>query len=205
MEVYFWIAGITLLAYIIGSYPPGYVLVKLIKGEDIRKHGSGSIGATNVKRILGKKGFIFVMLFDGFAKGLFPVLCAKYLEVKFNLYPDLSIVPILASIGIIMGHSKSIFLGFTGGKSVACGVGSITGLYMPVGFITMGLWAIITYFSKYVSVGSIIAVMLMPILMFVFKQPLSYICYCILAAFYITYLHRENIKRLLTGNENKVR
>jgi glycerol-3-phosphate acyltransferase PlsY len=104
-----------------------------------------------------------------------------------------------------MGHSKSIFLGFTGGKSVACGVGSITGLYMPVGFITMGLWAVITYFSKYVSVGSIIAVMLMPILMFVFKQPLSYICYCLLVAFYITYLHRENIKRLLKGNESKVR
>ena len=195
---------ITFLAYLIGSIPTGYILVKVIKNEDIRKYGSGSTGATNVKRVLGSWAFLTVMLIDAL-KGCIPVLAAKYLETKFNIYSEYSIMPVLVSIAVIIGHSKSIFLNFSGGKSVASGVGTIFGLSWPVGLITAFLWTVITYISKYVSLGSIIAVLLTSIWMFVFKQPISYIIYCLLGSLYIVYLHRENVKRLLSGNENKIR
>jgi len=192
------------IAYLIGSFPTGYILVKAIKKIDIREVGSGSTGATNVKRVLGTKAYIFVMFMDAL-KGLLPVLAAKYIEAKIGIIVSLHLLPVFAAIAIIMGHSKSIFLNFTGGKSVASGVGTILGLYYPVGLITIILWTTITYFSKIVSISSIIAVLLTPVWMFLFKQPLSYTLYCLIGALYIVYLHRENIKRLIEGNENKVR
>ena len=111
----------------------------------------------------------------------------------------------LASVAVIIGHSKSCFLGFNGGKSVASGVGTILALNPAVGAIIAVVWAIITYTTKYVSVGSIIALTLSPFLMYFFWAPPAYVGYCTLGAIYITYLHRENIKRLIAGNENKVR
>jgi len=192
------------VAYLIGSFPTGYLLVKAIKGEDIREIGSGSTGATNVKRVLGTKAYIFVMFTDAL-KGLLPVLAAKYIEAKIGIIVSWHLLPVLVAVMVILGHSKSIFLNFTGGKSVASGVGTILGLYWPVGLITIVLWTTMTYFSKIVSISSITAVILTPVWMFLFKQPLSYTIYCLIGALYIVYLHRENIKRLIEGNENKIR
>jgi glycerol-3-phosphate acyltransferase PlsY len=193
-----------ILAYLAGSFPTGYILVKAVKGIDIREVGSGSTGATNVKRILGTKAYIFVMFVDAL-KGLLPVLAAKYINSKLGILSELHILPVLVAVAVIMGHSKSVFLGFTGGKSVASGVGTILGLYYPVGLITILGWVVLTYFTKIVSISSIIVVLLTPVWMFLFKQPLSYTLYCLLGALYIVYLHRENIKRLLSGNENKIK
>ena len=194
--------GITLIvAYLIGSIPTGYIIVKTKTGEDIRTIGSGSTGATNVKRVLGKKWFFATLLLDAF-KGALPVILAKMFVLAGATY---GIAPVLASIAVIIGHSKSCFLNFQGGKSVASGVGTILALNFTVGVIIAVIWAIITYFTKYVSVGSIIALLLSPVLMFLFKAPIAYILYCALGAIYIVYLHRENIKRLIAGNENKVR
>lgn len=187
-----------IFAYIIGSIPTGYIVVKLLKGEDIRKIGSGSTGATNVKRVLGKDWFFGVLLIDAF-KGALPVLIAKQFDYEWG------ILAVIAAVAVILGHSKSIFLGFTGGKSVASGVGTILALCWQVGLILAVIWGTITYFSKYVSLGSIIALCVSPILMFLFDKPHAYVIYCIIGAFYIVYLHRENIKRLLNGTENKVR
>jgi glycerol-3-phosphate acyltransferase PlsY len=204
-QILFYTLGIVLAAYIIGSFPTGYLLVKAIKGIDIRNEGSGSTGATNVKRILGTWAFFTVMIID-FFKGSLPVFAAKYLEYKFSIFPQISILPVLISIGVIVGHSKSIFLGFTGGKSVASGVGTIFGLYWPVGILTAIIWSVTTYTTKVVSIGSIVALLLTPVWMFIFHQPVSYIVYCLAGGVYITlYLHRDNIKRLFAGKENKVR
>jgi len=204
MQTYIYLILTVLAAYIIGSFPTGFLLVKAVKGEDIRKIGSGSTGATNVKRVLGKKGFFSVMLIDAL-KGALPVAAAKYLEVKLNIFPEMSILPVLAAVAVIIGHSKSVFLNFTGGKSVASGVGTIFGLCFPVGLITAVIWLVLTYISRYVSFGSVIAVMLTVVWMYLFKQPLSYVLYCLIGGLYIVYLHRENIKRLIAGTENKVR
>ena len=194
--------GITLVvAYLIGSIPTGYLIVKSKTGDDIRTIGSGSTGATNVKRVLGKKWFFITLLLDAF-KGALPVILAKLFVTVGASY---GIAPVLASIAVILGHSKSCFLNFQGGKSVASGVGTILALNFVVGVLIAVIWGTITYFTKYVSVGSIIALLVSPVLMYLFKAPIAYVCYCALGAIYIVYLHRENIKRLIAGNENKVR
>ncbi len=195
------IAIAIIMGYLIGSIPTGYLIVKAKTGEDIRNVGSGSTGATNVKRVLGKDWFFIVMLLDAI-KGAFPVVIAYLFLTKYAQY---GITPVAAAIGVLVGHSKSIFLGFTGGKSVASGVGTILALSLPVGLITAAIWGAVTWISKYVSLGSIIALALTPVLMWAFKQPVGYIVYCAIGALYIIWLHRENIKRLIKGEENKVR
>lgn len=201
MGNYIELIAVVLGAYIIGSIPTGYIIVKLATGQDIRTIGSGSTGATNVKRVMGKKWFFITLLLDAF-KGALPVILAKLFATTFT---GIGLLPVLAAVAVILGHSKSIFLKFTGGKSVASGVGTILALNWIVGLIIAAIWGIITYTSKYVSFGSIIALALSPILMYLFNQPIAYIAYCALGAIYIIYLHRSNIQRLIKGEENKVR
>lgn len=190
-----------IMGYLIGSIPTGYLIVKAKTGEDIRKVGSGSTGATNVKRVLGKDWFFIVMLLDAI-KGALPVVLAILFLPAYAKY---GITPVAAAIAVLLGHSKSIFLGFTGGKSVASGVGTILALNLFVGLCVAAIWGVITWVSKYVSLGSIIALALSPFIMWAFKQPMGYIAYCAIGALYIIWLHRENIKRLVKGEENKVR
>lgn len=194
------IVGFT-IAYLIGSIPTGYLIVKSKTGQDIRTIGSGSTGATNVKRVLGKKWFFTVMILDAI-KGAIPVILAKIFATAAVTY---GLVPVIAAIGVIIGHSKPCFLEFKGGKSVASGIGTLLALNFYVGIITALIWAVITYLSKYVSVGSVIALLISPILMLCLDSHIAYVCYCAIGAIYIVYLHRENIKRLFAGNENKVR
>lgn len=194
--------GLTIvLSYLIGSIPTGYIIVKTKTGDDIRTIGSGSTGATNVKRVLGKKWFFITLLLDAF-KGALPVILASLFVTAGTKY---GLAPVLAAVAVIIGHSKSCFLSFKGGKSVASGVGTILALNWLVGLIIAVIWGTITYTTKYVSVGSIIALLISPVLMYLFHAPIAYVCYCALGAIYIVYLHRENIKRLIAGNENKVR
>ena len=193
--------AVAMIAYLIGSIPTGYIIVKTKTGQDIRNIGSGSTGATNVKRVLGKNYFFLVMFLDAL-KGALPVILAKLFAtvgVSFGL------APVIAAVAVIIGHSKSIFLQFKGGKSVASGVGTILALNWMVGIIIAIVWGVITYTTKYVSVGSIIALVVSPFIMYFLNAPIAYVVYCALGAIYIVYLHRENIKRLLSGNENKVR
>ncbi len=189
------------IAYLIGSIPTGYLIVKSATGQDIRQVGSGSTGATNVKRVMGKKWFFIVLLLDAL-KGAIPVMIANFVP---HLHSNSGLTAVVAAACVLIGHSKSIYLGFTGGKSVASGVGTILALSPTVGLSIAVIWAIITYASKYVSLGSIIALALSPILMFLFNQPIAYVVYCVIGAVYVIYLHRENVKRLLAGTENKVR
>lgn len=189
------------IAYLIGSIPTGYIIVKLFTGQDIRKTGSGSTGATNVKRVMGKKWFFIVMFLDAL-KGALPVVLAKIFATTFV---SMGLIPVLCAVAVILGHSKSIFLGFSGGKSVASGVGTILALNWMVGLAIALIWSVVTYFSRYVSVGSIVALSISPILMYLCKEPVAYVFYCIIGAIYIVYLHRANIKRLLKGEESKVR
>ena len=193
--------AVAVIAYLIGSIPTGYIIVKAKTGQDIRTEGSGSTGATNVKRVLGKNYFFLVMLLDAF-KGALPVVLAKLFA---TVGVSVGLAPVIAAVAVIIGHSKSIFLQFKGGKSVASGVGTILALNWIVGLIIALVWGVITYTTKYVSVGSIIALIVSPFVMYFLHAPIAYVAYCALGAIYIVYLHRENIKRLINGNENKVR
>jgi glycerol-3-phosphate acyltransferase PlsY len=160
--IYAIIFATVLAAYIIGSIPTGYILVKSLKGIDLRTVGSGSTGATNVKRVLGLKYFIITMLLDGF-KGIIPVMVAKIISLKFGLP---SVLAPLVGIAIILGHSKSVFLNFSGGKSVASGAGTVIGLDWHAGLLTFLIWVSVTYTSRYVSLGSIVALALSPVWMY---------------------------------------
>ena len=193
--------AVAVIAYLIGSIPTGYIIVKAKTGQDIRTVGSGSTGATNVKRVLGKNYFFLVMLLDAL-KGALPVVLAKLFA---TVGVSVGLAPVIAAVAVIIGHSKSIFLQFKGGKSVASGVGTILALNWVVGLIIALVWGVITYTTKYVSVGSIIALIVSPFVMYFLHAPIAYVAYCALGAIYIVYLHRENIKRLINGNENKVR
>jgi len=198
-----YIVVFALIAYLIGSIPTGYLIVKAKTKQDIREVGSGSTGATNVKRVLGKKWFFIVMILDAI-KGALPVLLAKF--ATNNLFVDkFGMVAVACAVLVIVGHSKPLFLQFKGGKSVASGVGTILALNPFVGIAIAVVWALVTYASKYVSLGSIVALSFSPFTMYYFKNPVAYTVYCAVAALYIIYLHRENIKRLIKGEENKVR
>lgn len=197
----YWQVLIFVTAYVIGSIPIGFLIVKLKAGEDLRQIGSGSTGATNVKRVLGTKYFFIVLLLDGF-KGIIPVVLVS--QMNF-LGVGLHIATVLCALGLIIGHTKSIFLGFKGGKAVATGIGTILALNWIVGVSIIVVWSVVTFVSKYVSLGSVIAVIIAPVLMYFLHSPVSYVLYCIICASYVICLHKSNIQRLVAGTENKVR
>ncbi|MBQ6516740.1 glycerol-3-phosphate 1-O-acyltransferase PlsY [bacterium] len=188
-----------LFAYILGSISTGFIAVKLLTGQDIREVGSGSTGATNVKRVLGTKWFFIVLLTDGI-KGILTVVLARY------FFTDTAgFITVLSAVFVLLGHSKSVFLKFKGGKCVATGVGTILGLNPLVGLIVAAIWGAITYISKYVSLGSIIALPLSAVIMYFMDSHIAYSIYCLIGAIYIVWLHRSNIARLINNSESKVR
>ena len=184
------------LAYLIGSIPSGLILGKLLWHTDLRQHGSRNIGATNAWRTLGKIPGLLVFLADGF-KGQVGVLLG------------LSIVgtPWAAVIGglcAIVGHSFSLFLQFHGGKGVATSLGVLTMLMGKVTMVVFLLWLLVVYTTRYVSLGSILAGFLTPILVMAFGSPMEYVLFSTVAAVLVIVRHRENIQRLMKGTENKV-
>lgn len=186
-----------LAGYLIGSIPTAYIVVKQLTGQDIRQIGSGNVGATNVKRAAGTKPFIFVLIVD-LLKGTIPVLISK------ALFPHLYLLHVIVAFMTVIGHSKSIFLGFAGGKSAATGLGGMVGL-APLPALLLGLIAFtITKLSRIVSLGSITASVLAPFVLYLFKYPLEYVIYAAVAGAYVIFLHRANIQRLLKGTENRI-
>ena len=184
------------LAYLVGSIPSGLILGKLFWHTDLRKYGSHNIGATNAWRTLGKIPGIIVFLADS-------------LKGQAGVLLGLSLVgtPLAAVIGgllAIVGHSFSLFLRFHGGKGVATSLGVLTMLMGNVTLIVFVLWFTIVYMTRYVSLGSVVAGVLTPILAALFAYPMEYIVFTVIAALLVIVRHRENIKRLMNGTENKI-
>ena len=184
------------LCYLLGSVPNGLIFGKLLWQTDLRKYGSHNIGATNAWRTLGKGAGIFIFLMD-FLKGFLSV----WLAMTF-LGTPLSMV--LAGIFVIVGHSCSVFLKFKGGKGVATGLGVITMLMPGVTCIVFAVWFAIVYRTRYVSLGSMAAAALVPILALISGAPTEYILFGLLTAVFIIIRHSANIERLKNGTENKI-
>ena len=199
--------GIFLIAYLLGSFPTGYLAGKLLQGIDIREHGSGSTGATNVLRILGKVPGSIVLSIDAI-KGALAVTIAN-LIFNLNLLPTLPtewqayLVP-LAATGAILGHSKSIWLNFGGGKSVATGVGVLLAMSWQVGLATMVVFGITIAISRIVSISSIAGAISVTIWMLLFDRPLPSVVFAIVGGIYVVWRHSTNIQRILTGTEPKL-
>lgn len=199
------IGSIILFSYLLGSIPTGYWIGKASKGVDVREMGSGSTGATNVLRCIGKKEALVVLIVD-IAKGFGPVALANYLEVsKVVPLPDIlpNLLGVIAAIFAIFGHSRSIFLNFSGGKSAATGLGTLLALHPLGALATLSVWLIVLFTSKIVSLASISAAIACPLAMYFLKAPDTIIGYAIVAFLYVTIRHKSNIKRLLDGTESK--
>ncbi|WP_310429704.1 glycerol-3-phosphate 1-O-acyltransferase PlsY [Chamaesiphon sp. VAR_48_metabat_135_sub] len=199
--------GIFTLAYFLGSLPTGYLAGKLLQGIDIREHGSGSTGATNVLRTLGKVPGSIVLLIDAL-KGAVAVAIANAI-FTFNLAPTLPVewqaylVP-LAATGAILGHSKSIWLNFGGGKSVATGVGVLLAMSWQVGLATIVIFGISIAISRIVSISSIAGAVSVTIWMLVFDRPLPSVIFAIVGGIYVIWRHNTNIQRIIAGTEPKL-
>ena len=188
---------IILVGYLLGGVPSGLFVGRYFCNIDIRDFGSKNIGSTNMFRTLGPKPALIVLLAD-MLKGI--------LAVGFALYINASeYALLLGGIMAIIGHNYPLFLGFKGGRGVATGLGVILVLVPKVTIIVFLVWLIIVLLTRYVSLGSIIAAFLVPILSWYFNYPTTFIGFGIIAAVFVILRHKENIKRLLSGNENKIK
>jgi len=181
--------------YFIGSIPFGYIAGKL-KGIDIRKHGSGNIGSTNVGRVLGKKAGRVVQVLD-IAKGIAPVLIGRFLGLNIN-------VLVIAGLAAIAGHNWTIFLGFKGGKGVNTSLGVALGLLPVPAILCLFVWLAVVFIWKYISLGSITAAIAFPVFVFAFRYPATVRTLSIIVAIFIVVRHRSNIRRLIKGEEPKI-
>ena len=190
--------SIILISYILGSIPTGFLIGKYLKNIDLRLIGSGSTGATNVLRNVGKWPALFVFIID-VGKGLISVKIAQY-------YADQSLVEVLAGISAISGHIWPIWLKGKGGKAVATGLGMFLALSWKVGLASLGIFLIVLAKSKFVSLSSISAALLLPIFMFFnignFLHP--YFIISLIVSFLVIWKHRTNINRLIKGEESKI-
>ncbi|PDS77170.1 glycerol-3-phosphate 1-O-acyltransferase PlsY [Rhizobium sp. L43] len=213
----FWIAGAVglAIAYLLGSIPTGYLAGKLLKGIDIREHGSHSTGATNVLRTLGKWPALAVLLVD-VLKGVGAVVFARWfypwLTTASSATPpaalDLqSLAPwavCLTGLAVMLGHGRSVWLNFTGGKSVATGLGVLLAMSWPVGLGAVTVFGLALAAARIVSLSSMLAALTAIALVFGLEQPLPYRLLVIAGGIYVIVRHRTNIRRLLAGTEPRL-
>ncbi len=182
-------------AYLLGSIPFGLVVGKLFYGVDVRQQGSGNVGTTNVYRVLGKKAGTVVMICD-ILKGYIPAAIAAALFTPW--------AAIFIAAAPVVGHIYSIFLKGRGGKGIATGAGVVLAL-VPLAFvIILTTWVVLILVTRYVSVASLVAAVLVPVLTIAFGEPLPYQIAGVLVAILVWWAHRGNIQRLLAGEEHRV-
>lgn len=211
------IAVITILSYLVGSIPTSIIVAKARRGIDIRQHGSGNAGGTNVFRVLGWKAGVFVIVAD-MAKGLVAtMLIARlmYGPIPFENktpFDDFSVVQIIAGCAAILGHIWTLFAGFKGGKGIATAGGMLIGIAPIEVAISVGVFLIVLLASHYVSLGSLSAAISFPLTMFlrenVFMVDINgyhtLIYFSIAISLLIFFTHRTNIRRLMAGTESRI-
>ena len=201
-----WIASfaVVAVAYLLGSLPTAYIAGRLTRGVDIREHGSGSSGATNALRVLGPWPALAVLLVD-VAKGAAAVLLA------LRIVPAAGGAPVwtpwiacLAGLAALLGHSRSIWLKFAGGKSVATGLGVLLALSWPVGLGGLAVFTLAVAASRIVSLGSILAALTAIVLVCALDHPWPYRLLTVAGGAYVIVRHRANLQRLLAGTEPRI-
>jgi acyl phosphate:glycerol-3-phosphate acyltransferase len=183
-------------AYLVGSLPTGYIFSRLFQKTDIRDHGSGNMGATNVLRVMGWRAALPVLILD-VLKGVAAVLLARAAGGDTAFY-------LAAGFLAMVGHSFPVFLGFRGGKAVATCIGVLITLSVTVtaGFIIIA--GVIIALTRFVSLGTIVGSLSLPFLFWVFGFEGPYVLFGLATALLIAWRHQANIGRLLKGNESKL-
>ncbi len=189
-----------LSSYLLGSLPSGFLAGKWIKNIDLREIGSGSTGATNVLRHVGKIPALFVFIID-VSKGMIPIIICKVFDID-------EILQITAGIASLTGHIWPLWLNWKGGKAVATGLGVFLAISWQVGFATLGIFLLIFSLSRIVSLASVIAAISLPILMYLSLDNRSgnyaYLTISIISTAMILWRHRSNLQRLIKGQEPKI-
>lgn len=186
------------ISYLLGSIPMAFIIAKLWGGIDIREHGSGNVGATNVYRTVGKLAGLAAFLLDA-GKGLAAVLVAA------SIFPEAALPgKLVACIGVVAGHNWPVFLGFRGGKGMATMIGGFIGIAPWVVLSCILIWLLVIAVSKYVSLGSIIAAAGIPLFMWLYGRGAVLVVFGALLGTLAILRHRSNIKRLLAGTERKI-
>lgn len=197
----------SLLAFLAGSVPSGWIIGMSVKGIDIRRHGSGNVGATNVFRVVGKGWGIAALIFDVLKGWLSAAFIAPFFYAKGPFLSE-PFFCIIAGFAAVAGHNWTPWLGFKGGKGVATSLGVALGLFPKAALSAFAIWALILFPSGYMSVASIIAALSFPVWMAVFyrREPgaPALIVLAGLLALLILYRHRSNIERLRQGKENRL-
>jgi glycerol-3-phosphate acyltransferase PlsY len=190
-------AAALVASYLLGAIPTSYLAGRLFRGIDLREHGSKNLGATNVYRIMGWRYAIPVGIFD-VAKGAVPVLIIGPAVSALGWFP------LVCGVMAVVGHVFSVFVGFKGGKGVATSAGVVLGLApMAVG-ICLLVWALIVWMSGYVSLGSVIATSVFPLLVWgLYPARRESIWLYVALAAVIVWMHRSNLRRLANGTENR--
>ncbi len=190
-------------AYIIGSIPTAYIFGRVLKGIDIREYGSGNAGATNVFRVIGKTPGIIVLIID-IIKGY---ISATYLASGFMYLAPVTrpeLYRILFGLSAIAGHNWTLFLKFKGGKGVAASAGVVIGLIPKIFWLGFLVWLITFFITGFVSLGSIIAIISIPIFTLAFGEPVEIVVFMCLLCLIIVYKHKPNIRRLARGEEKRI-
>lgn len=185
------------LGHVCGSVPSGLWLVQAFHGIDIRNYGSKNIGTTNVFRTVGPKTAVLVLIADAF-KGILAVGIMSYLFHN-------PLLDVVTALGALLGHNYSLFLGFKGGKGVATALGLLIFMMPKVAVASFGIWLVCVLLTRYVSLGSIMAAIFTPPLAWYLGYPSAYVIFSLVAAFFVVLRHKENIHRLLTGTESKIK
>lgn len=209
----FWIvsaAGLA-IAYLFGSTPTGYLAGKLLKGIDIREHGSRSTGATNVLRTLGTWPGLAVLLLD-VLKGVAAIVLVRWLYTLPSVTPPTGLdlqawtpwAACLAGLAVLLGHGRSIWLNFTGGKSAAAGLGVLLAMSWPVGLGAAMVFGLSLAVFRIVSLSSMLGALTAITLICSLEQPFAYRLLVIVGGLYVIVRHRANIQRLLVGAEPRL-
>jgi acyl phosphate:glycerol-3-phosphate acyltransferase len=185
--------AVIVVSYLIGAIPTGLIVVRLLTGEDIRRHGSGNIGTVNVLRVAGAGTAVVVLAVD-ILKGLVPIVLAERMGAS-------AWTVVLAGLAAIAGHNWSIFLKFQGGKGVATSFGVLAALSWPAAAVAAAVWIVTVAVTRYSSLGSLLGVVSVPITMWRLNQPEEYVYFGVIAALFAIYRHRANIQRLVAGTE----
>jgi glycerol-3-phosphate acyltransferase PlsY len=198
-----WLISIP-LAYLLGSIPFGYLLVRIFRHEDIRATGSGNIGATNVARS-GAKGLAILTLVLDALKGFFAVVIAQHIAEPYG-FPQAYDIAVAAGVAAVLGHCFPVWLGFRGGKGVATALGVFFGLVpLTTVLYVLAVFLLIVFLTRYVSLASIVAAALFPVFALPHapaRTPIIVIGY-ILIPLIVILKHSQNIRRLLSGTEHR--
>ena len=204
--------GAIIFGYLFGSIPFGLLVARKFARVDVRQHGSGKIGTTNVLRMAGGKAAVLVALLD-ILKGVLPVIFAglivgkDYLVVG-NLALGALVAQVLAALAAIAGHNWSVFLGFRGGRGVATFFGGLIALCPPAALFGGEILILGAGLSQFASLGSLAGVVgaytiLMPLTL-MYGFPVEYLAYALMGAIVVIVMHRDNIKRLVSGTERRL-